>query len=148
MNRQKGVALLFILLALVQGIRFLLEINFPIGLQGYFNADFYGQFGAFAIALELFIAGIYLYLNHEETNFALGLFGFTALLDPVFNALGIFQSQVPVDATILFVITGIFALVLAFTNTFSLGRISLAGTLNSFVLGCAVEFFFNNVWPW
>ena len=148
MNRQKGVALLFILLALVQGIRFFLVINFPIGLEGYFNTAFYGQFGALAIAVELFIAGIYLYLNLEKTNFALGLFGFTALLDPVFNALGIFQSQVPADATILFVIAGISALILAFTNTFSLGRISLAGTLISFVLGCAVEFFFNNAWPW
>ena len=143
MKLRKLFALLFIILALVLGVLFFLEIDFPIDLQGYFDSEYYGQFGPLAICIELLIAGFYLFVKHTKANFALALFGFTAILDPIFNLVGLFTSLVPVYAMILFVVAALVSLWLAFTNTFQLGRISFIGALLSFAMGTAIELFFN-----
>ena len=140
---RKVIAFVFIGIALVLGITFFLAIKFPIGIEGYFNLDFYNQFGPLAISVELLIAGIYLFFRHPKTNFTLALFAFTALLDPIFDFFGLFTSLVPVYATVLFISCAILSLWLAFTNTFNLGRISFLGALISFLLGNAIELFFN-----
>ncbi len=137
------IAFLFIVIAVVLGTLFFLKINFPKGLEGYFKPDYYNQFGPLAICIELLIAGIYLFKKHSKTNFALALFGFTAILDPVFNLTGLFTSLVPTYATILFVVMALVALWLSFSNTFQMGRISLRAALLSFAMGTAIELFFN-----
>lgn len=140
---RKLIASIFILIATILGIIFFLEIEFPIGLDGYFKASYYRQFGPLAICVELLLAGIYMLIKHAKSNFALALFGFTAMFDPVFNLLNLFTSLVPLYATIIFICCGIPALWLAFTNTYKLGRISPIAAISSFLFSISVEFFFT-----
>ncbi len=143
MNKRKLLALLFMGLAIVFGAIFLVEVDFPKALAGYFEKSYYQQFGPIAISVELLVAGFYLFTKHQKANFTLALFAFTALLDPLFNLTGIFTSLVPIYATIIFVCCALVAIWLTFTNAFSLGKISIIGAFGSFILGTAVELFFN-----
>ena len=143
MKTRKILALLFIILALILSVIFYLEIQSPKGLEAYFKKEYYSQFGPLAISVELLIAGVYLFNRHAKVNFTLALFGFTALLDVVFNLLGLFTSLMPVYANVLFSCCALLSLWLAFTDTFNLGRISFIGAVLSFILGNAVELFFN-----
>jgi hypothetical protein len=145
MNTRKIIAAIFIIVAIVLGVIFYVKIDFPMGLEAYFKKEFYSQFGPLAISIELLIAGFHLFIKHPKSNFTLALFGFTALLDPIFNTIGLFTSSVPTYAMVLFAICAFLALWLAFSNTFKLGRISLIGVIVSFILGIAVELFFNSL---
>ncbi len=144
MKSIKIIASIFIILALAYGVVSFLKIEFPVGLEAYFTKEYYSQFGPLAICVELLIAGIYLFNRNTKTNFALALFGFTVLLDIIFNVLGLFSSLLPIYAIVPFLGCALLSLWLAFTNTFKLGRISVIGALISFVLGNVVELFFNN----
>ncbi|GAB5527827.1 MAG: hypothetical protein Roseis2KO_56990 [Roseivirga sp.] len=143
MNTHSIISWVFILIAFVLGVIFFLELEFPTGLDTYFKKNYYGQFGPLAISIELLIAGFYLYREHPKTNFALALFGFTALLDPLFNLTGLFASNVPIYGTIIFSVCAIVALRISLSNTFKLKKISLTAVFVSFALGVAVELFFN-----
>lgn len=143
MKSRKIIAIVFIALALVLGAIFLLQIEFPSGLEAYFKSAYYNQFGPLAISIELLIAGVYLLIGHSKANFALAIFGFTAILDPFFDLINLFSSAVPAYATILLLACAILSLWLAFSNPYKLERISFAGALFSFILGNAVELFFN-----
>lgn len=143
MKKRKIIAAVFIILALVLGAILFSKIDFPKGLEAYFKKEYYNQFGPLAISIELLIAGFYLFNKHPMTNFTLALFGFTALLDPVFSVIGLFTSIVPTYAMVLFASCALLALWLAFSNTFKLGRISFIGVVVSFILGNAIELFFN-----
>jgi hypothetical protein len=145
MIKRKIIASVFIILALVLGGIFFLQIAFPNELQGYFKSEYYSQFGPLAICIELLVAGMYLFIKHPKANFALALIGFTAILDPIFNLVGLFTSLVPIYAMILLVAAALVSLWLAFTNTFNLGRISFIGALASFAMGTAIELFFNYI---
>jgi hypothetical protein len=145
MNTRKIIAAIFIIVAIVLGVIFYIKIDFPMGLEAYFKKEFYSQFGPLAISIELLIAGFHLFIKHPKSNFTLALFGFTALLDPIFNTIGLFTSSVPTYAMVLFAICAFLALWLAFSNTFKLGRISLIEVIVSFILGIAVELFFNSL---
>ena len=140
---RKTIAAIFLLIALIFGIIFYQNLSIPSTLEGYFQSSYYNQLGPLTICVELLIAGIYLFIKHSKANFTLALFAFTAILDPVFNALGLFDSQIPLYATLIFIACALLALWLAFTNAFGLGRISFIGALGSFLLGTAVELFFN-----
>ena len=143
MNIRKLIAALFVLIALVLGVIFYSELNLPVHLEGYFKREYYNQLGGLAICVELFVAGLYLSMNNPKANFALALYGFTALLDPVFNAVGLFETNVPVYGTVIFAICAIPAFWIAFTNAFDLGRISWLSAIGSFLFGLAIELFFN-----
>lgn len=143
MKIRKIIASAFIIIALVLGTIFFSEIMFPKGLEGYFKIAYYSQFGPLAICVELLIGGFYLFLGHPKTNFTMALFAFTALLDPFFNLIGLFTTLVPVYAMVIFLCCAVIGLWLAFSNAFNLGRISFFGALGSFILGNAVELFFN-----
>ncbi|WP_299214121.1 hypothetical protein [uncultured Aquimarina sp.] len=143
MKPLKIIALIFIILALTLGVLFYLEIEFPVGIEAYLKKEYYTQFGPLAISIELLIAGIYLFKRHVNANFTLALFGFTVLLDSIFNLLGLFSSMLPIYAMILFICCALLSLWLAFTDTFKLGRISIIGALMSFIIGNTIELFFN-----
>jgi hypothetical protein len=143
MNKRKIAASILILIALIFGIIFCLKIELSYHIEAYFKKEYYTQFGPLSISIELLIAGIYLFIKHAKTNFALALFGFTALLDPFFNLIGLFTSNVSIYAMVVFVCCGGFALWLAFTNTYKLGRISFIGAIVSFIIGTGIELFFN-----
>lgn len=141
---RKIIAGAFIGIALVLGAVFYQQIEFPVGLEPYLQASYYGQFGPLALCVELFIAGYYLLRAHKKANFSLALFGFTALLDPLLTRLGILSTQLPTHALIIFVLCGIVALWLAFTNAYQTGRISALWAVLSFLSGLAIELWFNS----
>jgi len=143
MKKRKIIALAFIITALVLGTIFFSEIVFPQGLEGYFRTSYYSQFGPLAICVELLIAGFYLFTGHPKTNFTMALFAFTAFLDLFFNLIGLFITLVPIYAMVIFLCCAVLALWLAFSNAFNTGRISIAAAIGSFILGNAVELFFN-----
>ncbi len=143
MNLQKSIAGIFIVIALGLGFDFYSNLFSVVGLEDYFKREYYNQLGPIALCVELFIAGLYLFRSHPGTNFTLALFAFTALLDPIFNAIGLFDSNVPIYGSMLFIFCAIPALWIAFTNTFNLGKISILLAVGSFLSGLAIELFFN-----
>ena len=143
MKNRKPIATLFLVLSLVLGTIFFFSIDYPENIEGYFKKTYYGQFGPLAICVELLIAAYYLFVGHKRSNFALALFAFTALLDILFNLTGLFTSGVPLYAMALFFVCALISLWIAFSNAFNLGKITLAGAIGSFVMGNAIEFYFN-----
>ncbi|MBT8223257.1 MAG: hypothetical protein KJN96_08835 [Eudoraea sp.] len=143
MNIRKILGAIFITISIILGGIFFNGISYPVGLDGYFKAAYYNQFGPLAICVELLFAGVYLYIKHRKTNFTLALFAFTTILDPVLSTMGLFTSQLPIYALVLFLCCALISLWLAFSNSFSLGRITFLGAFGSFLLGTAVELFFN-----
>lgn len=140
---RKLVAILFIIIALILGAYFYTQLEFPIEIQDYFKKAYYSQFGPLAICVELFSAGLLVFKKHEKANFALALFAFTIIADVIFNLAGLFTSSIPLAAVIILSACGLAALYMSFTNAFNLGKISWLNAVWSFVLGNAVELFFN-----
>ena len=143
MNSRKILAGLFILTALVLGSIFYSQLDIGLALGRYFQKEYYSQFGPLAICVEMLVAGIHLFGKHRATNFSLALFAFTAILDPVFNVIGLFDTNVPVYGTVIFILLALPALWIAFTNTYGLGKISWIKAVLSFVFGVLIELFFN-----
>lgn len=143
MKKRKIIALLLLIIGTALSVAFILKIEFPQGFEAYFKREYYNQFGPLAISIELLIASCYLFIGHKKTNFTLSLFGFTALLDPLFNQIGLFNSIVPLYGTIILSICALLCLWLAFANTFKLKRLSRLATILSVVLGVFIELFFN-----
>lgn len=143
MKKRKSVALLLLIIGIALSVAFIIRIEFPQGFEAYFKREYYNQFGPLAISIELLIASYYLFIGHKKTNFTLALFGFTALLDPLFNQIGLFNSIVPLYGTIILSICALLCLWLAFANTFKLKRLSRLAAILSVVLGVFVELFFN-----
>lgn len=143
MKKRRTVSLVLLVVALVLSIIFLLKIEFPQGFESYFKREYYSQFGPLAIGIELLIASYYLLVGHKKTNFALAVFGFTALLDPVFDQIGLLESTMPLYGTIVLSICALFCLWLAFKNIFELKRISFIAAVAGFILSNIVELFFN-----
>lgn len=143
MKKRKIISLLLLIIGLALSVAFIAKIEFPQGFEAYFKREYYNQFGPLAISVELLIASYYLFIGHKKTNFTLALFGFTALLDPVFNQIGLFNSIVPLYGTIVLSICALLCLWLAFNNTFKLKRLSHIAAILSVVLGVFIELFFN-----
>ncbi|WP_405381939.1 hypothetical protein [Maribacter sp. LLG6340-A2] len=143
MDKRKIISLLLLLIGVVLSVAFILRIEFPQGFEAYFKREYYNQFGPLAISIELFIAAYYFFIKHKKTNFALALFGFTALLDPLLDQLGLFKSIVPLYGKIILSICGFLCIWLAFANPFGLKRLSSVVAILSLILGIFVELFFN-----
>ena len=145
MNKRKVISLLLLIIGIALSISFLIQIEYPQGFEAYFKRDYYNQFGPLAISIELMIASYYLIRGHKKTNFALALFGFTALLDTLFNQIGLFNSTMPLYGTIILSICALFCLWLAYKNLFKLKRLSYLATILSAILGVVIELFFNYI---
>ncbi|GAB1308602.1 hypothetical protein KH5_12850 [Urechidicola sp. KH5] len=143
MKKRKTIASLLLIIGIALSIAFIMKIEFHQGFEVYFKREYYNQFGPLAISVELLIASYYLFRGHKKTNFALALFGFTALLDPIFNQIGLFNSIVPLYGTIILSICALLCLWLAFVNTFNLKRLSNIAAILSVVIGVFIELFFN-----
>ncbi|GAB5399221.1 MAG: hypothetical protein Aureis2KO_08060 [Aureisphaera sp.] len=143
MKKRKTISSVLLIVAITLSLAFLLKIDFPQGYEAYFKRAYYNQFGPLVLSVELLIAAYYLLIGDKKTNFALTLFGFTAILDPIFDQIGLFESIVPLYGTIVLSICALVCLWLAFKNIFGLKRISLIAAFISFVLGVLVELFFN-----
>jgi hypothetical protein len=143
MKKRNIISALLLIVGISLSVDFLLQIEFPQGFEAYFKRAYYNQFGPLVISVELIIASCYLLIGHDKTNFALALFGFTALLDPLFNQLGVFNSIVPLYGTIILSICALICLWLAFANPFKLKRLSNLAAILGVVFGVFVELFFN-----
>lgn len=143
MEKRKTIALLLIIIGVLLSIVFTLQIDFPKGFKAYFKWEYYNQFGPLIISIELVIAGFYLFKEHKKTNFILALFGFTALLDALFNQIGLFNNLIPLYATIIYTICGVLCLWLAFSNSFKLKSLTMFKTIVSVILSIVTELFFN-----
>ena len=143
MKKRKIISLLLLIVGVSLSVVFILMIEFPQGFEAYFKREYYNQFGPLAISVELLIASYCLFIGHKKTNLTLALFGFTALLDPLFNQLGLFNSIVPLYGTIILSICAMLCLWLSFVNTFKLKRLSHLAAILSVILGVFVELFFN-----
>lgn len=141
---RKIIATVFILISLGLGIAFYGILEKPDSLEGYFLKSYYGQFVGVALCVELFIGGCYLYMSHKKTNFTLALFGFTAVLDIVYNLIGLTTYGIPTFGVIIIAPCVLGAFWIAFSNAFDLGKIGLKWAVVSFVMGNVVEFFFTN----
>lgn len=143
MKKRKIISILLLIIGAALSVAFILKIEFPQGFEAYFKREYYNQFGPLAISIELIIASYHLFIGHKKTNFTLALFGFTALLDPLFNQIGLFNSIVPLYGTIILSICALLCLWLAFANTFKLKRLSRLAAILSVILGVFIELFFN-----
>lgn len=143
MKKRKIVAIFLLIIGLGLSVAFIMKIEFPQGFEAYFKREYYNQFGPLAISVELLIASYYLFNGHKKTNFTLALFGFTALLDPFFNQIELFNSIVPLYGTIILSLCAVLSLWLAFANTYKLKRLTYLAAFFSAVLGVFVELFFN-----
>ncbi|OIQ30861.1 MAG: hypothetical protein BM564_01220 [Bacteroidetes bacterium MedPE-SWsnd-G2] len=143
MKKRKIISILLLIIGTALSLAFLLKIDFPQGIEPYFKREYYNQFGPLAISIELIITSYYLFKGHNKTNFTLSLFGFTALLDPIFNQIGLFNSLVPLYGTIILSICAILCLWIAFKNTFKLKPLSSWAAILSVILGVFIELFFN-----
>lgn len=143
MKNSKAVSILLLLIATTMSIAFFLKIDFPQGFERYFEREYYKQFGPLVVSIELFIAGYYLFIEHQKANFALAVFGFTALFDWIFDQIGLSQSLMPLYGTVVMTICAIFCLWIAFQNVFKQQRISLIALIASFAIGGIIELFFN-----
>ena len=143
MKKRKTIALLLLIIGIGLSIAFITKIEFPEGFEAYFKREYYNQFGPLAISVELLIASYYLFIGHKKTNFTLALFGFTALLDPFFNQIGLFNSILPLYGTIILSICALLCLWLAVVNKYKLKPLSNLGAIFSIILGVIVELFFN-----
>ena len=117
MKKRKIISLLLLIISVALSVAFILKIEFPQGFEAYFKREYYNQFGPLVISVELVIASCYLFIGHKKTNFTLALFGFTALLDALFNQIGLFNSIVPLYGTIILSICALLSFVK--TNDFS-----------------------------
>jgi len=145
MKGSKKFSILLLTIAAVLSIIFFLKIEFPQGFELYFKRAYYSQFGPLVISIELFIAGYYLFIEHQKANFALAIFGFTALFDLFFDQLGLFESLMPLYGAVILTICAIFCLWIAFQNIFKLQRISFIAVIASFLLSGIIELFFNYI---
>lgn len=145
MDKRKILAVVLVLLATALGVIFYLDTDIPSELGDYFEPGYYRQFGAVAIAIELFVAGLYLLLGHSKAHFGLALFSFTALLDILFDLTGLAQSPVPVYGRILFLFVAGLGLWIAYRNPFGLKPISWWEASLSFVGGLVIDLYFNNI---
>lgn len=143
MKKRKRISVLLLIVGVALSIAFIVKIDFPQGLEGYFKRAYYNQFGPLVLSVELLIAGYYLFIGHKKTNFTLALFGFTALLDSIFNQIGLFISIVPFYGTVILSVCALVCLWIAFANTFNLKRLSPLTAILSAILGVVVELFFN-----
>lgn len=143
MEKRKLFSVLLLILGAFLSLVFISKIQFPQGLETYFKREFYNQFGPLVIGIELLVAGYYLFRGNEKTNFALALFGFTALLDALFNLIGLFDSLMPLYASIIVSICGLICLWMAFSNSFKFNGMSILRTMVSVIIGVMTELFFN-----
>ncbi|MBC3846987.1 hypothetical protein H8K90_11395 [Winogradskyella echinorum] len=145
MKKRRIISSILLIIGFALSVAFITKIEFPQGFEAYFKREYYNQFGPLAISVELLIASYYLFIGHKKTNFTLALFGFTALLDPFFNAIGLFNSIMPLYGTIVLSICALICIGLAFANTFKLKRLSRIAAILSVILGVIIELFFNYI---
>ncbi|APZ47863.1 hypothetical protein BW723_16875 [Polaribacter reichenbachii] len=98
------------------------------------------SFSPVVISIILLIAGILLFINPAKANLALALFGHSVVEEILFNWLEISDSQYDLFLTITFLIFGLTALYIAYTDTFSSNKLSIKKPLLVLLLVLYLQF--------
>lgn len=130
--------LLFVISAIVMGVIFLGRIDFNVQLQTYFNLDYVMQYTPLIISLMLLISGYMLARRKQSANFYLALFGADTLEEILFDWFGLINSSLGPNTKILLFTLALIALLIAYSNVFSLKPLSLKEIVMSVLFGALV----------
>lgn len=112
--------------------------QFKVEFQMYFKPEFYLSFSIFIISVMLLDASISLYRNSERSNLALAIFGYTALLEILFDLIGVTPQNLPLFTYFLLLVCAIPCIWIAHTDTYETGKLSRLGLAISLAIG-AIE---------
>ncbi|MGB1307589.1 MAG: hypothetical protein ACPG6B_01665 [Oceanihabitans sp.] len=135
MKYNKIIGLIFSIFSIVYSINFIVNSKLTYNLESYFDFEYLISLSPVVVSIILLIAGILLFVNPAKANLALALFGHSVVEEILFNWLGISTSQYDIYLTIIFLIFGLTALYIAYTDTFSSNKLSIKEAIISFVIG-------------
>lgn len=141
MKKRKIIGAGFSIIALVTIGLFVAQTDFSIQLQSYLSLEYCMQFAPLIIYSLLLFAGVYLFINQPDTNFALSLFGYAAVEEILFDWFGVTPSYLPTYSILLFFCCAIIALWIAHSNTFNFKRLSYRKLILSILFGVVLKFF-------
>ncbi|WP_139059063.1 hypothetical protein [Polaribacter reichenbachii] len=140
MKYNRIIGLIFSIFSIVYSINFIVNSKLTYHLESYFDFDYLMSFSPVVISIILLIAGILLFINPAKANLALALFGHSVVEEILFNWLEISDSQYDLFLTITFLIFGLTALYIAYTDTFSSNKLSIKKPLLVLLLVLYLQF--------
>ena len=141
MKKSKIIGASFTIIAIIFCINFMIQPDFSIRLESYFDFDYLMKLTPLVIGLMLFLGGAIFFINPDKANFTLSLFGHTAVEEIVFNWFGLSASTLSNDSTIVFFICGVIALWIAYSNAFNTKKLSFFEAVVSLIFGGVIAFF-------
>ncbi len=135
MKYNKIIGVIFSIFSIVYSTNFIVNSKLTYNLKSYFDFEYLISFSPVIVSIILLIAGILLFVNPAKANLALALFGHAVVEEILFNWLGISESQYDLYLTIIFLIFGLTAIYIAYTDTFSSKKLSIKEALFSFIIG-------------
>ena len=135
MKYNKIIGLIFSVFSILYSINFIIKSKLTYHLESYFDFEYLMEFSPVILCVILLIAGILLFINPAKANLSLALFGHSVLEEILFNWLGISTNQYSIGLTIIFIIFGLTAIYIAYTNTFSSNKLSIKEAVISLVVG-------------
>ena len=141
MKYNKIIGLTFSIFSILYTINFIINSKLTYHLESYFDLEHLMGFSPVIVSLILLVAGIRLFINPAKANLALALFGHSVLEDILFDWLGISDSQYELWLTITFLIFGLTAIYIAYTDTFSSKKLSVKEAIISIVIGTLIALY-------
>ncbi|AOW21856.1 hypothetical protein [Urechidicola croceus] len=135
MKYNKIIGVIFSIFSIVYSINFIVNSKLTYRLESYFDIEYLMSFSPVIVSIILLIAGILLFINPAKANLALALFGHSVVEEILFNWLGISDSYYDLYLTIIFLIFGLTAIFIAYTDTFSSKKLSIKQAIISFIIG-------------
>lgn len=135
MKYNKIIGVIFSIFSIVYSTNFIVNSKLTYNLESYFDFEYLMSFSSVVVSIILLIAGILLFVNPAKANLALALFGHSVVEEILFNWLGISDSQYDLCLTIIFLIFGLTAIYIAYTDTFSSKKLSIKEAIISFIIG-------------
>ena len=120
------------------------NIDLMVDLPTYFKPEYYNQFSPLILCALLINAGVFIILKHKRTNFSLAMFGYTALEELLFRAIGLSQNLWPTWLIISFLLLGGICVFLAHRNPYKLKALSIRDLIVSLAFGFFESFILPN----
>lgn len=137
-KNRRWVSAVFIFLALLVIVHFLLNTQIKVEFETYFKSEYYLKFSAILIAFTLLNAGALLLKGSPKANLMLAIFGYMLVLEILFDLVGITLPNISTLATLILLLAAIPALWIAHSNLFDTQKLSYKGLVISLLIG-AVE---------
>ncbi len=135
MKYNKIIGTIFSIFSIAYSTNFIVNSKLTFNLESYFDFEYLMSFSPVIVSIILLIAGILLFVNPAKANLTLALFGHSVIEEILFNWLGISDSQYDLYLTIIFLIFGLTAIYIAYTDTFSSKKLSIKEAIISFIIG-------------